>query len=221
MDAAALIAAYRARADDEIEPYFATDEELLRHASEAEREACARARLIWDDTSAFLTLTVVADQRDYLLDERIDRIENAAYVAAAGSTCALRLGDSDDLFDANHDSNRTGRPVRAARRGRILRLWPTPTAAHLGVVRIACYRFPLAAMEDPSDEPEIPYQHHTGLVDWMLHRVFSRPDADQKDDPRSTEALAMFTHRFGERPSADVQRRHDERRRVTTRYGGL
>lgn len=221
MNADELVAEFRNRADDEVEPFLFSTEKAMRYANEGEREACVRAQLLWDDESSFLTFALVAGKRDYVLDERIDRIESVTYSPAVGSPCALCTDDSEDLFDGLHHPDRMGRPVRAARRGKMLRLWPTPTLNHLGAVRIACYRFPLQDMVAPTDTPEIHVQHHDGLVDWMLHRAFSRPDADAKDDPRSIEALALFTQRFGERPTANVLRRHREQRRVTTRYGGL
>lgn len=223
MDGAALIAEFRRRADDRVEPYLFDDDELLRYASEAEREACVRARLLWDDSSAFLTIPLVAGQRDYALDERIDRIEVVRCSPSVGRSYTLRLNDSEDLFNGHrlYDLDRTGRPERAARRDQCLRVWPRPHASHIGALSIACYRLPLAPINQPDQSPEIHYQHHEGLVDGMIFRAFSHTDADELSDARAANALAAFTQRFGERPSADVLRRHREKRRVTTRYGGI
>ena len=54
----------------------------------------------------------------------------------------------------------------------------------------------------------------------LLYRAFQIKDREVEDVSRAALALRDFTLRFGERPTADVLRRHRERRRPTTRYGG-
>ena len=82
MDAAALVALFRQRADDAVAPHLFATDWLLGVLSEAEKEACLRARLIWDESSAFLSVPLVADQATYALDPRIDRIARVAFFPA-------------------------------------------------------------------------------------------------------------------------------------------
>ena len=216
MDAAGLIRIFRQRADDTAEPYLWQDVDLFAWATEAEREACVRARLIWDETSAFLTLPLVPGQVVYAIDQRIDHIERVAVTLDAGGRAYDLCLTGIDGIQARPDwASRRGRPEMTARVGNSLHLWPTPDRS--GSLSIACYRHPLAAMEVDSDEPEIAEEHHESLVDWMLYRAYSTKDSETEDQQRAAQALARFTGNFGERNSANVIRKHRERRRVTTR----
>jgi hypothetical protein len=235
-----LVCTFRQRAGDNALPHLWHTSFLYQVASEAEREACVRARLIWDETSSFLTIPIVADQPIYALDQRIDRIERVTFFPTTGRPWDLILAGIDRIEQQRgghlytgwdwhtgygNDSDwqrRKGRPEYAVRLENTLRLWPMPHGNYgSGTIQIACYRYPLDAMETPVDEPEIPVENHDGLVDWMLYRAYSTKDQDDQDDQRALGALATFNARFGERPSADVLRRHREKRRVTTRYGGI
>lgn len=216
MDAAGLIHTFRQRADDAVEPYLWQDVDLFAWATEAEREACVRARLIWDAASGFLTFPLVPGQQAYAIDQRIDHIERVSVTLdAGGRPYDLCLTGIDGIQARPDWASRRGRPEMAARVGNSLHLWPTPGRA--GSLSIACYRHPLAAMEMDSDEPEIASEHHESLVDWMLYRAYSTKDSETEDPQRAELALARFTANFGERNSADVTRRHRELRRVTTR----
>lgn len=224
MDLQALIDAFRQRADDAVQPYFVSDEDLAKFASEGEREACIRASLIFDDLSPELVeIPVLANTHTYELDPLILRVDTAEFARAdGGRQCTVHPTGMD------HIREHPGWQGRVASQPRhvvhldtppSLRLWPTPSMP--GTLHLGVYRLPMNDMEDGSDEPEIPIQHHEGLVLWMLYRVYSTKDSELYDADRATENLADFTERFGERPSAEVLRRHRERRRVTTPYGGL
>lgn len=216
MDAAGLIRIFRQRADDTAEPYLWQDVDLFAWATEAEREACVRARLIWDDSSAFLTLPLVPGQVVYAIDQRIDRIDRVTVVQdSGGRPFDLCLTGIDSIHEHSDWHPRVGRPEVAARAGNSLHLWPAPNQT--GTFSIACYRHPLAAMEMDSDEPEIAEEHHESLVDWMLYRAYSTKDSETEDQQRAAQALARFTANFGERNSANVIRKHRERRKITTR----
>lgn len=219
-----LIGTYRQRADDAVAPYHVSDEDLARFASEAEREACVRGNLIYDDLSPDLvTIAVLANTHTYDLDPLVTRIEAVNFVPT-GTTRGreLDLTGMDDLRDYPDWQGRScSRPMKAVHidTPHSLRIWPTPSVA--GTAHLAVYRLPLFDLEDASDEPEIPSVHHDGLVSWMLYRAYSSKDSEQEDPARARDALAEFTSRFGERPSADTLRRQRERKRITTRYGGL
>lgn len=218
MDAAGLIRVFRQRADDDKPETVSLwkDVDLLAWASEAECEACLRARLIWDDTSPFLTIPLVVGQDAYAINPIIDRIDRVVLTLAAGGRPRdLRLTGVDDIAKSQGCGPDNGRPQSVARIGSSLRLWPTPSTA--GEIRIECYRLPVYPMEAPGDEPEIDEVHHKSLVDFMLYRAYSTKDSEAMDDARAAQALHRFTENFGERPTANVMRKHREMRRVTTR----
>lgn len=223
MELEALFAEYRRQADDNASPQLTSDETLFGWVNEAEREAAIRASLLFDDTSAFLSIPVIAGTHTYSLDPRIHAIENVSLqLTAGGRPTELDLVGMDEIRSRCDWKTKTGRPTHAIHIDRLhLRIWPTPSTYYAGTLALEVYRHPYVEMDQPDDEPEIPAEHHLGLVDWLLWRTFSQKDGEQYDPGRANDALARFEERFGERDSADVMRRKRERSRVTTRYGGL
>lgn len=218
MDMQALIEEFRRRSDDYgDDDALVSDSSLTLFASEAETEAAIRADLLYDDSTAFITtIAVVAGQHTYTLHESVHRVDAAHLTLASGGRAReLDLTGMDALREEYDWADREGRPCKLVHGQGTARLWPTPTQA--GTLQLAVYRKPLYPIEDLQDEPEIAEEHHLGLIDWMLYRAYGTKDGEAGDDTRSSLALAEFEARFGERDNADVQRRHRERRRVTTR----
>lgn len=212
-----LIAEARRRSDDNVSPPHVSDEDYAPLASEAEQEACIRARLLRDDTSeGVASYPIAIGQATIDLDPSVDVIESAEFKGTTGRRRNVTLTGMDWIRDQCDWSTRTSSaPCALAHvsRGQA-RLWPTPSVA--GTLFLSVYRLPLNPLEDLDDEPEIDSDHHLGLVDWMLYRVYNDKDGELYDPERASAALAAFEDRFGERPSADVRRRQRERRRVTT-----
>lgn len=218
---AALIALARERLDDELEPYLVSDASLAGWATEGEREACFRARLLFDDEPSDVTrIALVSGRGIYPLDQRVLYVVSAQIKwAAGGSPCRLLLKGLDWIREQSRWVDSYGTPQALADDGRArVHVWPRPIL--LGDLQLTVYRAPMRPLVEPDDAPEIAGQHHEGLVDWMMYRALQIKDREIEDLSRAALALRDFTDRFGERPSADVQRRHRERRRTTTRYGG-
>lgn len=218
MELGAIVAEFRRRADDRVELYQFPFEDLALFASEAEEEACVRARLLFDDTTAEVTqYAVTANTPVIEISPLIDVITAASFTNASGGRPRnLDLKGLDWVHDQCDWQGRTSsRPGYLVHLRKQVRIWPTPSMA--GTLSLAVYRLPLYPMEEEDDEPEIDADLHMGLVDWMLYRAHTPKDGEQEDTQRAANALAAFEERFGERPAADVRRRHRERRRVTTR----
>lgn len=210
-----LRAEARRRADDAVGVAQFVDADLARFAAEAEREACVRAKLIYDPG---IVIAVSAAQETVSLSAVIDLVDSATFTASTGGQAqAMDLTGIDALQEECDWQTRTAtRPWKlAVQSRRKVRLWPAPSVA--GTLRLAVYRYPKTDMEDGEDEPEIAIEHHDGLVDWMLYRMLDTKDGELGNKEGSAKGLSDFTNRFGERSDADVQRRHRERRRITTR----
>lgn len=221
MEVAALLSEYRRRADDRVEQYYVDDEEAMRFASEAEREACMRANLIFDtETEGVAVYDVASGQTVLQLSPLVLRIDHATFrPSSGGRESCLVLTGIDWIREQRGSESRESTYLEALAHVERTqaRLFPIPRVA--GTLRLQVYRLPQFALEAPDDEPEIAEEHHDGLIDWMLYRTWSAKDSEQEDPARADRALADFTARFGERPTASVMRRHRERRRVTTRMG--
>jgi hypothetical protein len=75
--AGALLRDFRrpSRTDDNVKPYLASDEDVFDWMTEAERQACLRARLIYDETTRDICrVPVVPGRIRYNLDPRIREV---------------------------------------------------------------------------------------------------------------------------------------------------
>lgn len=191
----------RYRIDDRIAPYLWSRSELLEYAIDAQREACRRSRLIVDSsTAAICQVALTAATPTYALDSRIIFIKR---VKLTGQVTPLSRMHSDDL-DCNRPGweDDTGLPVGYVPNmdSNALRPYPTPDADY--TANLTVIREPLVDMDDDDDVPEIAGRYHLGLVNWMVHRAFLKPDAEAFNPKGSDAALAMFEAEFGKRSSA-------------------
>lgn len=244
MQASDLMQAFRQRANDIVEPYLYEDDDLLRWASEAEREACIRADLIFDRTKPTVCLIpVVAGITSYQMNPLITKVAATRLDRALqypGWRCHwLNRVDQSNAWkrvrrcrDYGNDIGFTddyGLGTRLAMYsvdGNTLQIYGTPDdtfliSPFLSYLRLEVYRLPLEDMSGPEDEPEIPVMHQDGLVDWMLYRAFTGVSADEEQTRRGALAMQTFTQRYGDRPSANQMRMQAEGRSWRTPYGGL
>lgn len=205
MNAGDLILLFRRQADDEAQPVLWKDDELFPWLSEAEIEACARARLIVDSRSVsgnntFCRLTLANGTAWYALDPRIIYVRRAKL-----ATRSLPL-DSYDYRDLDvnypgweaHTGNVIGY-VRGLDSGQF-RPYKIPTATN--TIDLTVVREPLAAMTDPDDVPEIAVRYHLKLLDWVFYRAYSKKDSQAYDPELAGKHLATFEAMFGTRSKA-------------------
>ncbi len=209
-----LTAQFRVDADDLVtNPPLWEDEWLADWFTEAQNEAAVRARLILDDyTQAVTQIAVTAGESSYTLHPKVYEIARLDFTPAAGHATKPVLISREKL-DRERPDWRTmpqGDPCYAIQTDTRLRLVPVPSQN--GTLTIEAYRLPLKALKNDNDRPEIHEAHHIHLVQWVLYRAFSRPDADAHDPGRAAVALGNFEAYFGIRPDADLRRatRHDE-----------
>lgn len=213
MELAELINLYRTDADDEVEPYLASDAEVTALLNEAEEEAAIRARLLLDSSTtavcdiAVSTGAVTAGTRVYALHESVFEITRAAFIQT-GSTTEYELYLTDRVEqDRAHPGWRSlvDIPRQLIVDDTKIELGCKPSVD--GIIRIECYRTPLVKIEDSAtDSPEINRVHHRHLVHWVLHRAYSRPDSEIFDPNRAALEEGRFTQHFGIRPDANNRR---------------
>ena len=213
-----LVAAYRLRANDSAEPPFCSDAMVVGWLNEAQRQACIRGRLLHEYTNDDVCeIALTPGQTQYALHTAVYEITYLCLTPVAGPTRPL------DLVSAEWLDRTQPRWRELDYEGR----WAIQSDASIRVVapvdagdvlRLECYRLPLAdmaLMPDPPPTPpdplpvtapEIHQAHHAHLVDWVLYRAFSVPDAEIFDATRSAQAEADFTRYFGELPDSDLRR---------------
>ena len=205
---------FRSDADDVVaNPYLFADADVTMWLNEAETEAALRADLLHDSTTADVCeIAVVAGTSAYSLHAAVNRVTYATFtITDASCPTVLRLIDRIELDRIRPDWRTLQQPpehliVEAGK----ARLGCIPSDD--GVLAIECYRAPLVAMAADDDVPEImPASLHRHLVQWALHRAYSRPDTETYDAGRAKAALQEFEHFFGPRPDAAMKQAFEAR----------
>jgi len=202
---------------DVLFPYLWSDESLLRYFTEAERQACSRANLIYDDTTtAYTRITLVAGQASYALSPKITVVENILF---NGAYITKKTKEDMDVLSPSwrSDTGMTGNTVYAVISGRQLRVSPVPNAADAGsYLYLETYRLPALAITDSSQEPEIPAENHRDLIWWVLHECYKKRDAEAYNPEQSEYYLFQFNQIFGNPVSALVRQHQFESPRSLT-----
>ena len=179
-------------------------EEWTEYANDAENEACIRANLILDQTSALAVINVLSGTATYSINEKILLIKRAKL----SSGIEPLVKTSRRVLDATYPNWETDTgTVRSwlPDETNTIRLYKSPIAND--TLNLMISRLPSAAMllaDKLTVSPEIDSQYHLGMVDWMLFRCYSKQDAETLDKGKAKEHLARFLKRFGERPSASA-----------------
>lgn len=206
MDGGALIASFRADTDDYAIPPLWPDTEVLRFLAEAEDEGCIRGGLIFDNSSAFCTIAIAAGEQTKTLDALILSIDYASLTDAAGNVYVLNPTDRIEM-DRTRPDWRTAarRPDGFIHDDKTLTLNAPADAAY--TLKLEVRRLPLVAIDSADSVPEIHAMHHRHLVQWALHRAYSKPDTETLNKGKAEEAEARFEKYFGPRPDASIRRK--------------
>lgn len=224
-----LRTALRWRLDDSAAPYLWPDEELNSYINQAVDEACFRARLNIDSSSAAVTPVVVtAGVAEYALHSSIidvlrvwDNVDNHKLIKTG-------FDELDQLYPSwpSHEGplmkyvldlnyyHATGDEDQTHR----LTIYPKP--AKDTTLSLTVYRLPLEPMASDGDVPEIPRQYHSDLLHWAAHLAYLKRDADTSDPNKARDAMQLFEIAFGEKPGAVIleHRRKYGARRVISRW---
>lgn len=206
-----LIRRVRTMANDKVEPYFWSDEDITDWLNDAVGEACIRARLIHEsDIEAVCLIELEPLRATYPLHPSLYELTFISYQPDEWSRRFVRvILVSTEWLDAHEAGwrNAKGEPKFAIQNNGQLRLVPTPTRDL--VLRIEGYRLPIAPMilnDDEADTPEIPEELHLHLIQWALYRGFGIPDMEAFDPTKAELALNEFARFFGLRPDCDLRR---------------
>lgn len=197
---------FRTEADDTRVPPLFSDDEAGLYLDEAQQEACIRTKLIFDrEDESICHIDINGSGMTYDIDDKVHEIRFAQLVDADGEITPLTIIDRDEL-DRTHPDWRTETrmPEAIIHEDKTIQTDCTPDAAY--TIQLEVYRLPKPLVSDDSI-PEINSIHHRFLVDWMLYRAFSKPDADLYNPGKAKEAYDRFEKHFGERPDATMRKR--------------
>lgn len=200
-----LRAAFRVETGDTATPYLWADTDLNRWLNEAEREACIRAKLIIDDSTASVaTYAVTSGTANYALHSSVIRVIAARFVDEDDVTYHLSINDRDWLDDHYPDwEDGDGKPTHLIAEPKSVRIVGTPTAD--GTLYLRVQRLPQTKMSADGHSPEIQEQHQDALLHWAKHRAYSSQDSDGYDQDAADRFEARFTQYFGPRDNAKAR----------------
>lgn len=210
MNKTELVAQFRVDADDRVVPYLASTRDVLAWLNEAEDEAAIRARLLKEVSNAALCeIAVTAAANVYALHEAVVWVTRAFFIPT-GSTAAngilLSIVDAEEMDRQRSDWRTTTEPPAfVVVNDTWLQLGCLPDTG--GLLKLEVYRVPLNKIQDrTSESPEINRAHHRHLVQWALHKCYSRPDSELYNPGRGAAALENFERIFGLRVDAGLRR---------------
>lgn len=213
---------FRVRARDLVEPFLWADEDVEGWFNDAEQQAAIRGRLLPEDAEPTVcSISLQVGQASYALHGSVFEIIVLRLLPAGGGRPREIELRSREWLDARVPGWREcTEPARYAIQNETsLRVVGGFGAGD--TLALECYRLPLRPMAQPTDAPEIHEAHHDHLVDWVLYRAFSIPDADTFDPQRSTLAELDFTKYFGKLPDSNLRRdtRHDQHQHNVVFWG--
>lgn len=194
--------------DDTIADYRWSNETLTNFALEAVQEACHRAPLLKKAS----TVAVVANTATYNIDAAIRQILVAKLDAV---DIPLKQTTDAELMIRRSSTWRKheGTPTHFVRVGHKITLYPKPIANDTLVLSTTNNFTYTATVYDT--EIDIDSVYAKDLLYWIAHKAFAMMDADQLNDKKSKDNLAMFERAFGVRHSA----KHDQVSFDTPMYG--
>lgn len=205
--------------DDTISPYLYADIRIRYWLNEAIKEACLRARLLREsDHPTICRISLTEGTATYAYDPAVMVIQRAALIGEDAPILSLTRDWELDRIYPRWETE-TGRPIAVAvdMKSRQLTFAPTPDADY--TVGLQLWRVPTTDEEllNDTDEPVIPEHYHSDLHHWVLYRARSARDLETYLPEEAADHLAQFTHRFGERPSADHLERWQFERPISAR----
>lgn len=184
--------------------YICGEAALLRHLAEAQRQACARRDLLFDETTAEVCeVTLQEGVASYALHPAVMRIDEALL---EGVTTPLRHYAAQEVRAElpGYRALTAGQPLGFMVRAHTLVLLRPPSAEWDGKkLTLAVWRYPLTAPA-LGESPEIPESLHQGLVHWVLFECYSKRDEDLLNPRKAEEHLLRFNALFGLPRRGDV-----------------
>lgn len=181
--------------------WFIRSDQMLSYANEAEYEACRRARLLVDSTTAAICqIATVAGTAVYPYDSRIIFIRRGIMTGATRPLVRHSHTMMDEQVIGWESLSGEVTAFVTGMHSRNLLLYKMPTAS--GTLNLTVIRGPLQQFT-AYGSPEIPERFHPALIHWMKHKAYNNQDSEMFDKNRADVHLATFEKYFGQRCMVD------------------
>jgi hypothetical protein len=214
--------------DDIKVPYLWSSVELLRGLNYAEVQACRRAHLIIDGSTAndsgtaatagtagqkpLCQLSLIAGQSVYSLNPKILMVKRCQLSGMSFPLIGpLSLYEADEQFPAWMGTSGTVGTASSGGFPLAFMNEPTNTITFLLAPPEACTAF-LMVSRLPllpftlETSPEIEEKYHEGLLNWAAHLAYMKNDSDTFNPQKAKYYEDIFTSQFGALPDAKSER---------------
>jgi hypothetical protein len=218
-----LIELFRIETDDLVAPFAWQDPELAEYATDAQNEACRRARLLVDSSSADICqYEVLAGDPWITLDPRVIFVRRAKVGQRTSRLTRFSYRDLDPVPGWEAHLAIPHGFITDMETGK-LRLYPyyepdnplpvpPATATQVDTLSLTVVRLPLTDLTHPDDTVEIHDRYARNLRHWMAYRAYMKRDSEVFNPVKAAEALKLFEAEFGP-PSSAVEEEWIERTR--------
>lgn len=173
MTRAELFAELKAVLNDSDQDGMWSDRALLNYLAEGQDIFCEETGYFQDKTN--YTITLVADQADYALSDRIIKLEKV-WDGTRQLKKLVSGGWPTTVVSSTPAYWTTGREA-----GKVS-LYPTPTADNAGdTYALDVWRYSRNYLADTGASPEIPARFHWACVEWAAYKALSNDDMEIYD----------------------------------------
>lgn len=220
MNVEQFIERFRRDRRDEAQPYLWSDTEIVDdYLNDAVEEACQRAHLIEDASSAFTSFTWTADTVFFALPYYVLKVIRVTFDGRKLTETSIEELDSKGGSDWE---SLKGLPhaYYFERNGNI-RVYPTPAVD--GAVKLRVSRLPIDrySADRCMEDVEIPAQWNAKLLNWMYRCALMKTDAETHDPVKAGQYEAAFEADFGYRHDANVERKHRDKAPPVVQYNSF
>jgi hypothetical protein len=220
MNVGQYIERFRRERKDAAEPYLWESAEIVDDwLNDAIEEACQRAHLIEDGTSAFTSFNVAADALGAQLPGYVLKVLR---VVAGGKLLEeTSIAELDDKEGVTWET-RKGEPRRFVfDQSGYLRLFPIPSETVAVKIRVSRLPMDRLSADLETEEPEIAQQWHVKLLNWVYRCALMKNDAETIDLNKAADFEARFIADFGIRENANVERKHRDKTPPVVQYNSF
>jgi hypothetical protein len=170
-----------------------SQEELLEYARDAENEACERADLIVDSTSALTDITLNTSTGTYGIASTVISVKSAKLANGTEPLMETTERVLDLSFSGWRTASGIARSYAMTPTNNII-IYPIPSA--VSVLNMTVSRFPNTPMT-LTGSPEIDSRYHEGLILWMCHRAYLKNDSETLNTDKASDYKKAFERYFG------------------------
>ena len=204
-----LIAEFRRVTTDTVFPYHWDDSEVVSYIHDAVNEACERALLIEDSTTAAVcNIALEAGEASYTLHDSVIDITRAKLGTQKLTETSVEFLD----LDSTTWEEREGEPRQFYCVGLTgIRVVPIPTEA--ATLSLTVHRRPIDPIDIDTDLSAIlPAHLHLRLLPWVYRCAYLKADSEVFDATTAAAREVEFERNFGFRHDANVQRKQRDKR---------